>query len=348
MDDRILVFEYFTASGEKDKCIISEAEALIISLLDDLKNFNVDLIVNESFEYIAKDYENVNPILINENVIDYLSKNAKSFNKAVFIAAENDNNLYKLTKILEENNVFIYNSNSIAAFNTSDKFVMHELLEGIVRLPKTSRIMIDDEEKWKSEVKRFYEINKKNNFKTILKPVNGVDCEDILIINDPDDIEDIFPIDSTVLVQEFIPGEDVSVSLIVKDKKAIPISLNKQYVSVENNKAIYLGGELPYDTKCKEKAIETAVDACEYLDGLKGFVGVDLRISSQGDVYLLEINSRFTTPYVGLQKIANVDLAEYIINSNDQNMELMEEDIRLSGHVKFKKVKDHLVIEEFK
>ena len=31
-DDSILLFEYFTASGEKDKCIISEAEALIFSL----------------------------------------------------------------------------------------------------------------------------------------------------------------------------------------------------------------------------------------------------------------------------------------------------------------------------
>ena len=28
-DDSILLFEYFTASGEKDKFIISEAEALI-------------------------------------------------------------------------------------------------------------------------------------------------------------------------------------------------------------------------------------------------------------------------------------------------------------------------------
>ena len=49
MKDKILVFEYFTASGQKDECIISEAEALIISLLNDLKNFDVDLIINESF-----------------------------------------------------------------------------------------------------------------------------------------------------------------------------------------------------------------------------------------------------------------------------------------------------------
>ena len=47
-NESILVFEYFTASGEKDKCIISEAEALLFALLDDLKDFNVDVVVNKS------------------------------------------------------------------------------------------------------------------------------------------------------------------------------------------------------------------------------------------------------------------------------------------------------------
>ena len=58
-NDSILVFEYFTASGEKDKCIISEAEALIFALLDDLCDFDVDLVINESYGDIVKDYENV-------------------------------------------------------------------------------------------------------------------------------------------------------------------------------------------------------------------------------------------------------------------------------------------------
>ena len=33
-DDSILLFEYFTASGEKDKCIISEAEACLLYTSD--------------------------------------------------------------------------------------------------------------------------------------------------------------------------------------------------------------------------------------------------------------------------------------------------------------------------
>ena len=65
-DDSILLFEYFTASGEKDKCIISEAEALIFSLLDDLKDYDVTVVLNESYKEIMGDYDNVTPIFINE------------------------------------------------------------------------------------------------------------------------------------------------------------------------------------------------------------------------------------------------------------------------------------------
>ena len=91
-NDSILVFEYFTASGEKDKCIISEAEALIFALLDDLKDFNVDLVINKSYENIVKDYGNINPILIDCDIVDWLADNTADFNKAIFIAAENNNN----------------------------------------------------------------------------------------------------------------------------------------------------------------------------------------------------------------------------------------------------------------
>ena len=57
-NDSILVFEYFTASGEKDKCIISEAEELIFALIDDLSDFNLDLVINKSYEDVVGKYEN--------------------------------------------------------------------------------------------------------------------------------------------------------------------------------------------------------------------------------------------------------------------------------------------------
>ncbi len=256
-DDSILAFEYFTASGKKDKCIISEAEALIFSLLDDLKDFNINLVINGSYAEIVKDYDNVNPILINGDVVDWLDDNAQNFTKAIFIAAENDNNLYKISRILEENNVKLYNSSAEACRISSDKFETYEALSNIVPQPRTFRFKIDPKGYWKRAIENLHEKWQSEDpltpLKLIIKPLMGVDCEDIVIIEKIEDLtldlDKIFKPGSRVIVQEYVEGTDVSVSLLSDGKKAIPISLNEQFVELKDDKGMYFGGKLALESK---------------------------------------------------------------------------------------------------
>ena len=355
-NDSILVFEYFTASGEKDKCIISEAEALIFALLYDLKEFNVDLVINESYESIVKDFENVNPIFIDCDVVDWLKDNAGNFSKAIFIAAENNNNLFNITKILEENEVEIYTSSSNACEISSNKFETYEELLNIVPQPRSFKVKIDPKGYWKRAIDNLYEKwqaeDPLTTLKIIIKPLMGVDCEDIVVIENIDDLtldlDKIFNPGSRVLVQEYIEGTDISVSLISDGKKAIPISLNEQYIQLKNDKGTYLGGRLPYENKYGDEAFDIAKKAVESIEGLKGFVGVDLIINSDEQdvysVYLLEVNSRFTTPYVGLKKIANFNIGKTIIDLIDEKVNITDLDISLDGEVEFKKSGDNLEI----
>lgn len=355
-NDSILVFEYFTASGEKDKCIISEAEALIFALLDDLSDFNVDLVINESYGEVVKDYDNVNPILIDIDIVDWLVDNAANFKKAIFISAENNNNLYNITKILEENNVKIYNSSADACLKSSDKSASYEELYGVVPQPRTFRFKIDPKGYWKRAIENLHEKWQAEDpltpLKIIIKPLMGVDCEDIVVIENIEDLtldlDKIFEPGSRVIVQEFIDGTDISVSLISDGKKAIPISLNRQFIELKNDKGTYLGGRLPYETKYKDEAFEIATKAVEAIDGLKGFVGVDLIINNDEkdvySVYLLEINSRFTTPYVGLKQISSLNIGKSIIDLIDGNVCIDDIDISLDGEVEFKKSGDDLEI----
>jgi hypothetical protein len=355
-NDSILVFEYFTASGEKDKCIISEAEELIFALLNDLRDYNVDLVINESYGDALDGYDNVNPILIDDNIVDWLKDNAADFNNAIFISAENDNNLYNITKILEDNNVKTYTSTSEACFKTSDKFETYEALPMDVPQPRTFRFKIDPKGYWKRAIENLHEKWQAEDpltpLKLIIKPLVGVDCEDIVVIENIEDLsydlENIFPPGSRIIVQEFIEGTDVSVSLLSDGKNAIPISLNEQYVELKDEKGTYLGGKLPYESKYKDEAFEIAKNAVESIDGLKGFVGVDLIINADEkdiySVYLLEINSRFTTPYVGLSKIANINIGKTIIELIDGEIDIDDLDISLDGEVEFVKSGDTLEI----
>lgn len=348
-NDSILVFEYFTASGVKDKCIISEAEELIFALLNDLNDLSKDLVINKSYENIAGDFQNTNPIFIEGDVIDWLEENAANFKKAIFIAAENDNNLYRITKILEENNVEIYTSSSQACLLSSDKYATYEELFNVVPQPRSFRFKIDPKGYWKRAIENLHEKWQAEDpltpLKLIIKPPMGVDCEDIVILEKIEDLtfdlDKIFPPGSRVLVQEYIEGEDISVSLISDGRKAVPISLNKQYVELKNDNGTYLGGMLPYDSKYKDEAFEIATKAVESIEGLKGFVGVDLLINADEkdiySVYLLEVNSRFTTPYVGLNRIAGFNIAKSVVDVIDGRMGIEDIDVSLNGKVEFKK-----------
>ena len=355
MNDSILIFEYFTASGEKDKCIISEAEAMIFDLVEDLCDFNLTLILNESYKNVLKDYGNVNPIFITGDIVDWLEENAVNFNKAIFIAAENNNNLYKIAKILEENNVETYNSSAESCLISSDKSLSYKELLNIVPQPRTFRLKIDPKGYWKRALDNLYEKWYSEYpyapLKLIIKPLMGVDCEDIVVIDNIEDLsydlEKIFPPGSRILVQEFIEGTDVSVSLISDGKKAVPISLNQQFVNLKDDKGTYNGGKLPYENKYKQEAFEIAKKACESIEGLKGFVGVDLIINNDEkdvySVYLLEVNSRFTTPYVGLKKISNFNIGKTIVDLIDEKISIDDIDVSLDGEVEFKKSEDKLI-----
>jgi hypothetical protein len=355
-NDSILVFEYFTASGEKDKCIISEAEELIFALVDDLSDFNIDLVINKSYEGIIEKYDNVNPILIDENIIDWLKSNAANFKNAIFIAAENNNNLYNITKILEENNVKTYTSTSEACFKSSDKYETYDSLPNNIPQPRSFRFKIDPRGYWKRAIENLHEKWQAEDpltpLKLIIKPLTGVDCEDIVIIEKIEDLtldlDKIFKPGSRILVQEYIEGTDISVSLISDGKKAIPISLNQQFIELKDDKGRYLGGKIPYESEYEKEAFDIAVAAVESMDGLKGFVGVDLIINADEkdiySVYLLEINSRFTTPYVGLKQISNINIGKTIIDLIDEKIAIDDLDISLDGGVEFIKSGESLEI----
>ena len=354
-DDSILVFEYFTSAGVEDLSIVSEAVELIRSLVSDIKDEDIYVLLAKQFKDIFDDFDfDVKTIIIDEKLEDWLEREAYVFDRAMFIAAEGDMNLYNLTKLLELKDIKVYGSDHYAVNLTSDKFETFDYLKNRVKQPMTYNILINPKTYWKRAIQIFFDrINgdygdgiddgtvpimqkpkdipvldnsdrdkvKKN--KLIAKPRFGVDCDDLKVISsklDIDELENIYPTGSRFIVQEYIPGDVCSVSLLCDGKEALLISLNKQIVEIDENGGEYLGGYVPYDHPLKDKAFELAKRACEFIPGLKGFVGVDLILAD--DVYLIEINSRFTTSYVGLQKVSNINIGQTIIDLIDKKISI--------------------------
>lgn len=359
-NEPILVFEYYTALGIDDPIIINEAISMIDILLEDLKGLNIHFLISEKFKVIAEKHNYVKPIIIKEDFKKWLKNNGDNYNHCLFISSEENNNLTDLTKLLEEKNVEIYGSNSFATEICSDKFKTHNHLKDIVKQPKTYKFNLDSDLKWKKAIEDILgNLNsKKQNmdpnsndgkYKLIAKPTFGVDCQDIFLISNFSDIakiKDVFPVNSEILIQEFIHGDIVSVSMISNGEIAIPLTLNKQFIILNKEQHSYDGGELPYKHPLEKKAFKLAKSAVESIEGIKGFVGVDL-ILSENDVYFIEINSRFTTPYVGLNKIINFNIPKTIIQllNNEIAIDSIVDDIKIDKKVKFIKKKNNLNIE---
>ena len=353
-DDSILVFEYFTASGVEDLSIVSEAVELIRSLVSDLKDEDIYVLLAKQFENIFDDFDfDVKTMVIEESLEDWLEREAYIFDRAMFIAAENDNNLYNLTKLLESKEIKVYGSDHFAVNLASDKYETFDYLANRIPQPMTYNILLNKKTYWKRAIQIFFdtingdygdgsndnavpimqkpkdipvldnsdkEVVKEN--KLIAKPRFGVDCDDIKIIaskKDIDELEEIYGDGSRFIVQPYIEGDVCSVCLISDGKEALPISLNKQIVEIDENGGEYLGGYVPYEHHLKDKVFDYAKKACEYVPGLKGFIGIDFIIEDDY-IYLLEINSRFTTSYVGLQKIININIAKTIIDLIDKKI----------------------------
>ena len=368
-DDSILVFEYFTASGIEDLSIVSEAVELIKSLVSDLKDEDIYVLIAKQFENIFDDLDfDVKTIVIEEPLEDWIEKEAFIFDRAMFIAAEGDMNLYNLTKLLESKELKVYGSDSYAVKLASDKYETFDYLLNRVNQPMTYNILINPKTYWKRAIQIFFDkINgdygngmddnsvpimqkprdipvldnsdrdEVKKYKLIAKPRFGVDCDNLKIIKskrDIDELENIYPTGSRFIIQEYIPGDVCSVCLISDGKEALPISLNKQIVNIDDNGGEYIGGYIPYEHPQKEKAFEVAKRACEFIPGIKGFVGVDLIIAD--DVYLIEINSRFTTSYVGLQKVSNINIGKTILDLIDKKISIEDiGEIEYSDKVSF-------------
>ena len=61
--------------------------------------------------------------------------------------------------------------------------------------------------------------------------------------------------------------------------------------------------------------------------------------NDEGKVYLIELNSRFTTSYVGLQKIADFNIAKSVIDLIDKKITIedLEKNVSYDGKVSFLK-----------
>jgi predicted ATP-grasp superfamily ATP-dependent carboligase len=110
------------------------------------------------------------------------------------------------------------------------------------------------------------------------------------------------------LVQKFQAGLACSVAFLVGRKQSIPLPPAQQVLSTDG-RFQYQGGRLPLLPSQAERAVSLAARAVDGVDGLEGYIGVDLVLGDDGHDVAIEINPRLTTSYIGLRSLCRENLA---------------------------------------
>jgi tyramine---L-glutamate ligase len=119
------------------------------------------------------------------------------------------------------------------------------------------------------------------------------------------------------IIQPFIPGRPASVAFLTGGPEAIALLPTEQILSGDG-RFHYRGGRMPLPRPQAERALRLARQALDTIAGLRGYVGVDLVLGAAADGsedYVMEINPRLTTSYVGLRVLAETNLAEAMLQA---------------------------------
>ena len=151
-------------------------------------------------------------------------------------------------------------------------------------------------------------------YPAVLKPIDGAGSQDTYFVRTPTDKPPAYAWQRRL--EQFVPGMAASAARLCGPAESIGLVPCKQRIS-DDGRLRYLGGELPLAAGFAERAEQLASRALAAMPPAIGFVGVDLVLGREPDGsedFVIEVNPRLTTSYVGLRTAARSNLAEAMLN----------------------------------
>jgi len=323
---KLLVYEHVSSGGYAGKpvdlSVLSEGFGMLRTVVADFKAAGhevtvfLDARLSKLNPPIASDC--IVPILYAQEAEKFLAKAAKTNDAVYVIAPETGQTLQSLVQLVEQTGKPSLNCEADAIQKVADKTVLAETLKNSC-LPAPETIAFDFNSslaKVKSTIKN------KLGYPVIFKPADGVSCSGLSLVKQDAQVENALAKISCesagkhFIVQDFIRGVAVSVSLLCSGTEALPLSLNRQNVKLAAPEASssYEGGIVPFDHPLKREAFMLAEKVARSFPGLRGYVGVDL-VLAEDLPFVVDVNPRLTTSYVGLSRVAGLNVAQAIVNA---------------------------------
>ena len=342
-NQKILIFEFASGGGynkvDIPSSLFCEAYAMLRTLIADFKKFGFQITTLLDFRInFLSQYLEADKIKLVRKKDDYIKIYTDCLKECIYcfiIAPEFSNHLYNLTKIAKDNKKTVLSVDLEGIWLGTYKLKTYNFfLENQVNTPQTYAIPFKIFFDLEFVLQKFEMLG----CPVIIKPEDGVGSESIFyfeskaqIIHFFEDSNEKLDLSRNYILQEYIDGEDLSVSIIngVSSKKSeamnlIILSINAQIVKFKDSvsDSIYLGGFTPVvDYELLRDSLEKILKNMD-LSSFRGYFGMDFIKKADNSIYFIEINPRLTTSYIGIRNILDYNPLEIIFNQDKPSLNL--------------------------
>jgi len=313
---RIFVQEYATGGGlvneELHPSLLIEGFAILRALILNFKKCGYEVVTTIDFRleelksFLAADI--IEPITTKQSIFDTSNDLLSNCDYFLIIAPGANNILSSFVSNYTNTKAKSLNCNSELINLATQKHLTYAFCSSLkINYPKTYKIqkngMYSDIENSSIKEKHWSTLINEREicFPVILKPNNGVASEGLALCKNQEQLDDYLQNDPSeqLLLQEFIEGEHLSVTVNITPQETQIISLNRQLISFTNVTSDYLGGITNIQHDLSNEIEKITFNLLSNMKGLNGLIGLDFVIRNK-EIYFIELNPRATTPISSL------------------------------------------------
>ena len=338
---RLFVYEHICGGGMAGQFLpekwVREGWAMLAAIVEDFDQLEeIDVIFSLDARLSGRKTGASHSVLIDteEQYIHVLAEQSRKCDAVFVIAPETDGILLRCCQVVEHAGGRMFAHGSQAVTKVSDKLELNRFLsERGVPVPVSK--------KWVPGTL----FPEKFPVPAVIKPRQGAGSDDIYLVpsnahNKGNTIsgisqrmgeESLETIQSLgvprmkkgFMLEEYVSGIPVSICFLISDKRKVPLLAGFQHLS-RDGRFRYQGGMIPCPQDLQNPVAEMAQRALQLIPGLHGFTGVDLVVCSDrnefdgrscSEIKVIEINPRLTTSYVGLRRLANENIARWMVQA---------------------------------
>ncbi len=316
---RLFVSEFITGGGIANdplpESLKQEGQLMLHAVLNECSKINGVQLVTTCDSRINLSIDNVEVHAV-ENAFDYIQQLtliATQCDATWIIAPESEGILETIITHLDKEKITLINCDINSIHITSDKLTcaQHLTKNGILTAQNMTR----------EEALAYAQ-------PVIIKYRHGAGCEGLMRCENGKQALQLIDDYLMWVVQPYLEGNHLSISLLFSNNDVRVMSVNEQIIEGERKLALKACHVNAYPVNENIQILANKI--LNTFPGLKGYVGVDL-IDVQGDYYIIDINPRLTSSFVGLSGVLEDNPAELCLNSAI-NSELPNE-IKINNHV---------------